>query len=68
MGIAKNIKIAMLDKGIKTSDLSALIGLDSNVLSVKLSRDNLNNSSMEQIANALECDICLVDRKTGKIY
>ena len=68
MGFAKNIKMAMLDKGIKVSDLAAKLETDSKVLSVKLSRDNLTGKSVEEIADALNCDVRIVDRQTGKIY
>lgn len=68
MGFAKNIKMAMLDKGIKVSDLAEKLETDSKVLSVKLSRDNLTGKSVEEIADALNCDVRIVDRQTGKIY
>ena len=68
MGFAKNIKMAMLDKGIKVSDLAAKLETDSKVLSVKLSRDNLTDKSVEEIAAALNCDVRIVDRHTGKSY
>lgn len=68
MGLSKNIKMALLDKELKTSDLAKLLNIDVKVLSVKLSRDNLNAKSLESIANALDCDIKLVDRQTGKIF
>lgn len=68
MGLSKNIKIALLEKNLKVSDLADKIGLDSNVLSVKLSRDSLSGKSLDTIADALDCDVKLVDRKTGKIF
>ena len=68
MGFAKNIKMAMIDKGIKVSDLAEKLETDSKVLSVKLSRDNLTGKSVEEIAAALNCDVKIVDRQTGKIY
>ena len=68
MGLSKNIKMALLDKELKTSDLATLLNIDVKVLSVKLSRDNLSAKSLESIANALNCDIKLVDRQTGKIF
>nr|DAD63892.1 MAG TPA: SOS-response transcriptional repressor [Caudoviricetes sp.] len=68
MGLSKNIKIALLEKNLKVSDLADKIGLDSNVLSVKLSRDSLSSKSLDTIADALDCDVKLVDRKTGKIF
>lgn len=68
MGIAKNIKKCLLDKDTKISDLASLLDTDVKALSVKLSRDSLNYKSIENIANALDCDIRLVDKKTNTIY
>lgn len=68
MGLAKNIKIALIDKDMKISELADKIGLDSKVLSVKLSRDSLSGKSLDTIADALDCDIKLIDRTTGKIF
>ena len=68
MGIAKNIKKCLLDKDMKISDLASLLDTDVKALSVKLSRDSLNYKSIDNIANALDCDIRLVDKKTNTIY
>ena len=68
MGLAKNIKIALIDKDMKVSELADKIGLDSKVLSVKLSRDSLSGKSLDTIADALDCDIKLIDRATGKMF
>ncbi len=68
MGYAKIIKKVMLDKDLKVGDLSQKTGADSKVISVKLSRDNLSGKSVIELANALDCDIALVDRQTSKVY
>ena len=68
MGFSKNIKMAMIDKNLKIADLAEKLETDSKVLSVKLSRDNLTGKSIEEIADALNCDVRLVDRRTSKIY
>lgn len=68
MGLAKNIKIALIEKNLKVSDLADKIGLDPKVLSVKLSRDSLSGKSLDTIADALGCDIKLIDRATGKMF
>lgn len=68
MGFSKDIKIVMLNKNIKIAELAERLGVDSKVLSVKLSRNNLNGKSLEQIANALDCDIKFVDRESGKVF
>lgn len=68
MGFSKDIKIVMLNKNIKIAELAERLGVDSKVLSVKLSRNNLNGKSLEQIANALDCDMKFVDRESGKVF
>lgn len=68
MGLSKNIKMVMLDKDIKISELANRLDIDAKVLSVKLSRDNLSGKSIIDIANALECDVKFVDRSSGKVY
>ena len=68
MGLAKNIKKCLIDKDMKVSDLAGLLDTDVKALSVKLSRDSLSYKSIESIAEALDCDIKLVDKKTNIIY
>lgn len=68
MGLSKNIKMVMLDKDVKISELANRLNMDTKVLSVKLSRDNLSGKSIIDIANALECDVKFVDRSSGKVY
>ena len=68
MGLAKNIKKCLIDKDMKVSELAEKIRLDPKVLSVKLSRDSLSGKSLDTIADALDCDIKLIDRSTGKIF
>lgn len=68
MSASKKIKQIMIDKSIKNSELANLINMNSQALSNKLYRDSMSYSDVEFIANALECDVRLVDRKTGKIY
>ena len=68
MGLSKNIKIAMIEKNIKVAELAERLNTDSKVLSVKLSRDNLSGKSIEDIAAALDCDLKLVDRASGKMF
>ena len=68
MGLSKNIKMIMLDKDVKISELANRLNMDAKVLSVKLSRDNLSGKSIGDIANALDCDVKFVDRSSGKVY
>ena len=68
MGLSKNIKMVMLDKDVKISELANRLNMDAKVLSVKLSRNNLSGNSIGDIANALDCDVKFVDRSSGKVY
>lgn len=68
MGLAKNFKICMIDKNIKQKDISAKIGKDTQQLYNSLYRDKFITESAYTLAHALDCDIVLMDRRTGKIY
>lgn len=68
MGLSKNIKMAMLDKEITSSELAGRLGIQRNSVSVALSRDTFTVQIAENYANKIDCDIVLRDRKTGKIY
>lgn len=68
MGAAVHIKAAMLYKGVKQKEFSKDIGKDSQVFYNMLSRDTFRWAEVEKIADALGCDVMLVDRVTGKTY
>lgn len=68
MGASKHIKTAMIDKGIKAGTLAEKLGELPQTFYNKLSRDALRWGEAEKIANALNCDIVLRDRETGKTY
>lgn len=68
MGLSKNFKIAMLQKDIKQPDLAAAINKDLQQVYNALYRDTFISKTGIEIATALNCDIVLRDRKTGKIY
>jgi len=68
MGAAKHIKIAMTDKEIKPRQLADRLGMIPQTLYNKLSRDSMTYTDAEAIADMLDCDIVLIDRKTGKRY
>lgn len=67
-GIAKPLKMAMVDKGVKQKQIADLLGISKQTLYNSLSNDNLTFKRAAAIANVLECDIVLMDRKTKKIY
>ena len=69
MGASKKIKIALVDKGIKQSELARMLGYKSiNSVYNMLGRDNMTFATVEEWADAIGCDVVLRDRTTGKIY
>lgn len=68
MGATKHIKMAMTDKDIKPRQLADRLGMIPQTLYNKLSRDSMTFTDAEAIADMLDCDIVLIDRKTGKRY
>ena len=64
----KNIQHAMIDKGINKKELANLAGINTQSLYNCFSLNRMTMQNAEKIAKALECDIVLQDRKTGKIY
>ncbi len=68
MGASILIKTAMLQKGIKLGELAKRTNYNPQALSVKLNRDSMNFDGVQQLADALGCDVVLRDRASGKIY
>ena len=68
MSASKQIKQAMLEKNIKVSDLAEKIGMKPQPLSTKLYRDTMSYSDVEKIADALGCDVRIVDRELSLIH
>lgn len=68
MGATKQIKQVMIEKNIKVNELAEKIGMKPQPLSTKLYRDTMSYSDVEQIADALGCDVKIVDRETGKEF
>lgn len=68
MGIAKNIKVAVKDKDMTQKDIAESLGIPLQNLYNQLHRDAFTVRKASQIANVLDCDIVLMDRKTKKIY
>ncbi|MGE7676281.1 helix-turn-helix domain-containing protein [Lysinibacillus sp. NPDC094403] len=54
MGMAKKIKMLMVEKDITLSDLAEKIGTSQPNLSNKMKRDNFNEKELNQIAEVLE--------------
>lgn len=67
-GIAKPLKMAMIDKDIKQSQIADRLGVSRQTLYNSLSNDNLTFNRAAAIAEILNCKIVLIDNETGKIY
>lgn len=68
MGAKKKLKMVMIDKGINQIDLAEMTGRKIGTLRNMLFRDNMAYTTVEELADALGCDVILRDRKTGKLY
>lgn len=68
MGIAKSIKVAMVDKGIRAKELAEKSGLQTHNVYNSLNKDNMTFERASLLADALGCEIVLIDKETGKIY
>ena len=68
MGAALHIKAAMLYKGESQIGLAQKMGRLPQTFYNMLSRDAMRFSEVEQIADALECDVVLIDRRTGQVF
>ena len=68
MSMALKIKTILLERGMTIKELAEKIGTTGNNLSNKLSRDNLSEKDLREIADALNCDYdgIFTFRDTGK--
>ena len=68
MSMALKIKTILLERGMNIKELAEQIGTTGNNLSNKLSRDNLSEKDLREIADALNCDYdgIFTFRDTGK--
>lgn len=68
-GASVHIKIAMLKKGVSSGQLSEALGYSSpQVFRNKLFRNSMTFTDAEVIADALDCDLIFLDRKTKEAY
>ena len=67
---SKIIKMIMGFKGVKGSELAKTLNKSPSNLFQIFSRDNFRTQELEEIANALNCDIKItwIDRETGKEF
>ena len=68
MGLAKKVRILLIERGMTQVKLAAKLGITPATLNDKLVRDNLSERDLVKIADALDCDFdaCFVLRDTGK--
>lgn len=70
MSASKRIKQVMIEKDINVKNLSEKLDFvgSPQALSNKLYKDNFKFSEIEKIADALGCDVKLVDRESGRAF
>lgn len=66
----KKIKSMLIYKDLTITDLAGKLNKSPQNLSNLLKKDNFREKELEQIADALGCDLRIefVDRQTGKIF
>ena len=66
----KLLKIKLVEKELTAKDLAVMIGTSQQNLSAKMKRDNFSEKEMQEIADALNCDlkISFIDRETKKEF
>ena len=68
MAMAEKFRILLVKRKITVTDLAKRLGISQSNLSNKLSRDNFSEKELQQIAEALNCDldISFTLRDTGE--
>lgn len=57
MAMSEKIKIVLLKRKMTVTALAELLGTTRSNLSNKLSRDNFDENELQEIAEALNCDL-----------
>ncbi|WP_278603858.1 helix-turn-helix domain-containing protein [Blautia massiliensis (ex Durand et al. 2017)] len=57
MAMAEKVRILLVKRKITVTDLAKHLGMSQSNLSNKLSRDNFNEKELQEIAEALNCDL-----------
>lgn len=68
MSVKKQIKKALVSRQMTQQELAEKLGKPYGTVRNALSRDNMRASTLEEYADALGCDVVLIDRETGEIY
>lgn len=68
MAMAEKVRILLVKRKITVTDLAKRLGMSQSNLSNKLSRDNFSEKELQEIAEALNCDldISFTLRDTGE--
>ena len=69
MGMAKKIRMLLIERNMKIKDLSEKLGYSGSNLSNKLKEDNFSEKELRRIAEILNCDYdaTFTMKDTGKI-
>lgn len=57
MAMAEKVRILLVKRKITVTDLAKRLGMSQSNLSNKLSRDNFSEKELQEIAEALNCDL-----------
>lgn len=57
MAMAEKVRILLVKRKITVTDLAKRLGMLQSNLSNKLSRDNFSEKELQEIAEALNCDL-----------
>lgn len=57
MAMAEKVRILLVKRKITVTDLAKRLGMSQSNLSNKLSRDSFNEKELQEIAEALNCDL-----------
>ena len=57
MAMAEKVRILLVKRKITVTALAKRLGMSQSNLSNKLSRDNFNEKELQEIAEALNCDL-----------
>ena len=68
MSTSKKIKQLMIERDKSVKDIAAVLGIAPQSLSNKLYRDSFTYDDVVKIADALNADVCIITRDSGKRF
>ena len=68
MSVTKKIKLLLVERDMKMTDLAEKLNTSKSNLSQKMQRDNFSEKELKEIADVLNCDydIIFTTKDTGK--